>query len=95
MTATSPAPTTAKPLSFRRPSGVRTVKNALAHVYVTLAAVLALIPLVWVLYTVISKGCRLLLELDLVDAESSAASPHATRGRRRLPRHRRHPRDRR
>ena len=61
MTVTSPAPTTSKPLSFRRPSGVRTVKNALAYVYVTLAAVLAVIPLVWVLYTVISKGARLVL----------------------------------
>ena len=59
MTVTSPAPTTSKPLSFRRPSGPRTVKNALAYVYVTLAAVLAVIPLVWVLYTVISKGARL------------------------------------
>jgi len=61
MTVTTPAPTTSKPLSFRRPSGVRTVKNALAYVYVTLAAVLAVIPLVWVLYTVISKGARLVL----------------------------------
>jgi len=61
MTTTSPAPTTAKPLSFRRPSGPRTVKNALAYVYVTAATVLAIIPLVWVLYTVISKGARLVL----------------------------------
>ncbi len=51
----------AKPLSFRRPSGPRTIKNALAYVYVTLAALLAVIPLVWVLYTVISKGARLVL----------------------------------
>jgi phosphate transport system permease protein len=49
------------PLSFRRPSGLRTVKNSLAWVYVSLAAVLAVIPLVWVLYTVISKGYRLVL----------------------------------
>ena len=46
-------------LSFRRPSGSRTVKNALATVYVTVATVLAIIPLIWVLYTVISKGARL------------------------------------
>ena len=61
MTVTSPAPTTNAPLSFRRPSGPRTVKNALAYVYVTVATVLAIIPLVWVLYTVISKGARLVL----------------------------------
>jgi phosphate transport system permease protein len=59
MTVTSPAPTTSTPLSFRRPSGPRAVKNALAYVYVTVATVLAIIPLVWVLYTVISKGARL------------------------------------
>jgi phosphate transport system permease protein len=46
-------------LSFRRPSGPRTVRNALATVYVTLATILAVIPLVWVLYTVITKGARL------------------------------------
>ena len=51
----------AEPLSFRRPSGLRTLKNSLSWVYVTVAAVLAVIPLVWVLYTVISKGYRLLL----------------------------------
>jgi phosphate transport system permease protein len=55
------APTTPTPLSLRRPSGVRTVKNAIAYLYVVVAAILAVIPLVWVLYTVISKGYRLLL----------------------------------
>jgi phosphate transport system permease protein len=53
--------TTGEPLSFRRPSGIRTLTNSLAWVYVVLAAVLAVIPLVWVLYTVISKGYRLVL----------------------------------
>ena len=41
-------------LSFRRPSGPRTIRNALATVYVALATVLAIIPLIWVLYTVIT-----------------------------------------
>lgn len=53
--------TSSTPLSFRRPSGVRTIKNAAAWVYVALAGVLAVIPLVWVLYTVISQGYRLVL----------------------------------
>jgi phosphate transport system permease protein len=48
-------------LSFRRPSGSRTIRNALATVYVALATVLAVIPLVWVLYTVITRGIRLVL----------------------------------
>jgi phosphate transport system permease protein len=56
----SAAPNSTEPLSFRRPSGVRTLRNSLAWLYVTAAAVLAVIPLVWVLYTVISKGYRLL-----------------------------------
>jgi phosphate transport system permease protein len=55
------ATTTDAQLSFRRPSGVRTVKNALATVYVTIATVLTVIPLFWVLYTVITKGVRLIL----------------------------------
>jgi phosphate transport system permease protein len=57
MTAT----TTDPQLSFRRPSGIRTIKNAVATVYVTIATVLAVIPLIWVLYTVITKGLRLVL----------------------------------
>ncbi len=60
-TGGTPPATGSTPLSFRRPSGVRTVKNALAYVYVGLAAVLAVIPLVWILWTVIVKGGRLVL----------------------------------
>ena len=48
-------------VSFARPSGARTLKNGLATVYVGLATVLALVPLVWVLWTVVSKGYKLLL----------------------------------
>ncbi|HYP44890.1 MAG TPA: phosphate ABC transporter permease PstA [Propionibacteriaceae bacterium] len=48
-------------MSLSRPSGARTVKNGLASVYVYLAALLAIVPLVWVLYSVISKGYRLLM----------------------------------
>ncbi len=51
-------------LEFRRPSGPRTVRNALATVFVTVATLLAIIPLVWVLYTVISQGYRLVLSSD-------------------------------
>jgi phosphate transport system permease protein len=49
------------PLSFRKPSGSRTVKNAVATVYVTLATLLALVPLVWVLWTVVTRGIGLVL----------------------------------
>jgi phosphate transport system permease protein len=56
MTAT----TTDNQLSFRRPSGIRTVKNVLATVYVGVATLLAVIPLFWVLFTVITKGAQLI-----------------------------------
>jgi phosphate transport system permease protein len=55
------ATTTDTPLAFGRPSGVRTVKNSLATIFVTLATLITLIPLAWVLTTVIIKGYRLLL----------------------------------
>jgi phosphate transport system permease protein len=55
------ATTTDAQLTLRRPGGVRTVKNVLATVFVTVATVLAVIPLFWVLITVIVKGVRLVL----------------------------------
>ena len=53
--------TATQDLSFRRPSGPRTIKNTLAAVYVGLATVLTIVPLAWVLYSVVAKGARLLL----------------------------------
>ena len=52
--------TTTPALSFRRPSGSRTIKNTLAAVYVGVATVLTIVPLAWVLYSVVAKGARLL-----------------------------------
>ena len=63
MSATTTSTTDAQ-VAFRRPSGGRTVKNGLATVYVFLATALAIIPLAWVLYTVITKGIRLLLSQE-------------------------------
>ena len=51
-------------MAFRRPSGGRTIKNGLATIYVFLATALAIIPLAWVLYTVITKGIRLILSQE-------------------------------
>jgi len=48
-------------MSLARPSGGRAIRNSLASVYVFTAAAMALIPLVWVLFSVISKGWRLVL----------------------------------
>lgn len=47
---------------FARPSGSRTFKNILAAVLVTIAALIAIVPLVWVLITVVSKGLHLVLD---------------------------------
>jgi phosphate transport system permease protein len=45
-----------------KPSGSRAFKNALATVLVTIAFIIALIPLLWILYTVISRGAGLLAD---------------------------------
>ena len=58
MTATLPAPT------FAKARGGRKVKNNLATVLVALAFGLALIPLVWLLWTVISKGAKVIFHAD-------------------------------
>ena len=63
-TTTTTSTTTDTQLSFRRPSGGRTVKNGLATVYVFLATALAIIPLAWVLYSVVTKGIRLILSQE-------------------------------
>jgi phosphate transport system permease protein len=52
--AIAPAPT----LTFTKARGARKVKNNIATGLVTLAFGLALIPLVWLLWTVISKGSK-------------------------------------
>jgi phosphate transport system permease protein len=48
--------------SIERPSRFREVKNAIATILVWLSFFVAVIPLVWILYTVISKGIGLLLD---------------------------------
>jgi len=45
-----------------KPSGSRAFKNGLATVLVTIAFVIALIPLLWILYTVVSRGAGLLAD---------------------------------
>lgn len=47
-----------------KPSGARAIKNHLATAAVWVAFALAVIPLVWILWTVVSKGYHLLLDAD-------------------------------
>jgi phosphate transport system permease protein len=63
MSAVDTRPATTKN-EFARPSGIRTFKNVLAAVLVTVAALIAIVPLVWVLITVVSKGLHLVIDPD-------------------------------
>jgi phosphate transport system permease protein len=47
---------------FAHPSGVRKFKNALATTLVTAAFLVALVPLVWLLWTVLSKGLQVVMK---------------------------------
>ncbi|HEV7205300.1 MAG TPA: phosphate ABC transporter permease PstA [Jatrophihabitans sp.] len=49
-------------LTFSKARGLRKVKNNIATGLVTLAFGLALIPLIWLLYTVISKGFHVIVD---------------------------------
>jgi phosphate transport system permease protein len=59
MTLTAP-PAAAPSLSATRVGGLRKLKNHLATVLITASFLVALIPLVWLLWTVISKGLHAL-----------------------------------
>ncbi len=58
-TATELRPPT---LLATKPSGSRAAKNGIATVLVTLAFVIALIPLLWILWVVVSRGAGLLAD---------------------------------
>jgi phosphate transport system permease protein len=53
-----------KALDLSGRSGARAVKNTLATVLIALCFLIALIPLVWILWTVLSKGYSLLLDAN-------------------------------
>ncbi|MDT4915202.1 MAG: phosphate transport system permease protein [Pseudonocardiales bacterium] len=58
--STMTAPSTG--LTFTKARGVRKIKNNVAAVLMTLSFVIALVPLVWLLYTVISKGAGVVVK---------------------------------
>ncbi|MGV0993644.1 MAG: phosphate ABC transporter permease PstA [Mycobacterium sp.] len=60
MTSTLQAPV--KPATFKAISARRKVTNQAATVLVTLSVLFAAVPLVWVLYSVISKGAKAVLD---------------------------------
>ncbi|HWO68777.1 MAG TPA: phosphate ABC transporter, permease protein PstA, partial [Umezawaea sp.] len=54
----------ATPPTFQSVSGARKFKNLTATVLVSLAFLVAVIPLVWVLYTVVQRGLPVVLNAD-------------------------------
>jgi phosphate transport system permease protein len=63
MSAIAPSESTRLiPTGLSKPSGRRSVTNVAAAVLVALAFAVALLPLVWILWTVVSKGFALLLD---------------------------------
>jgi phosphate transport system permease protein len=47
-----------------KPSGARAAKNVIATVLVTLAFLIALVPLLWILFVVVTRGFHLLTQAD-------------------------------
>lgn len=61
-------------------SNVRALKNSIATVVVWAAFVIAMIPLAWILYTVISKGGSMLLESKWWTNSQSGVNPRESGG---------------
>lgn len=77
---TTPAPPRRPAKITDGKSGSRALKNTLATVVVWAAFAIALIPLVWILWTVISKGGSLLLESQWWTHSQSGISPRREGG---------------
>ncbi|WP_018330598.1 phosphate ABC transporter permease PstA [Actinomycetospora chiangmaiensis] len=66
--------------AFRAVSTARKVKNQLATVLVTLAFVIAVIPLVWLLVSVLIKGFPAIVSVDWWTKSLSGVTPDQARG---------------
>jgi phosphate transport system permease protein len=69
-----------RPAAFARPRGVRKVKNVTAAVLVTASFAIALIPLIWLLWTVLSSGISSLLHASWWTETQRNQSPSAPGG---------------
>jgi phosphate transport system permease protein len=70
----------AVPETFRSVSAARKVKNSVATVLVTLAFLIAVIPLVWLLVSVIAKGLPAIISADWWTRSLSGVTPDENRG---------------
>lgn len=62
------------PLTFAKARGARKVKNSLATTLVWLAFAIALVPLVWLLWTVVGKGYHALLHAGWFTSDAAGTS---------------------
>ena len=73
------APRGATPCRLPGPlAAVAAIRNQIARIVMWAAFFLAIVPLVWILGTVVIKGGQLLLDVALVDQLPARASPRAT-----------------
>jgi phosphate transport system permease protein len=72
MTTVSMPPT--RELTFSKARGARKVKNNIATGLVTLAFAVALVPLIWLLYTVISKGYHVIFSSSWWSSDQAGVS---------------------
>lgn len=70
----------AAPPAFQHVSAVRRTKNLVATVLVVLAFAIAIVPLVWVLYTVVSRGFEAILSADWWTHSLKGVLPEEFRG---------------
>lgn len=61
---TSPERERERPMTFAKASGSRKTKDQIARILVWAAFLLALCPLAWILYDVLTNGAKLLLDVD-------------------------------
>ena len=70
----------AAPAAFRSISTARKVKNQVATVLVTLAFLVAVVPLVWLLVSVVAKGLPAIVSADWWTHSLSGVTPDEARG---------------
>ena len=77
--STLSAPTSSS-LTFTKARGSRKIKNTIATGLVTLSFLVALVPLLWLLWTVISKGYKVILKSSWWTSDQAGIAPSTPGG---------------
>ena len=64
--------------TFHQISVSRKIKNSVAESLFTLSFVIAMVPLVWVLYTVIERGFKAVISVDMVEQVAGRGSARSS-----------------